>query len=103
MQKYLFVAIIGIKNEVVFVAGKETSSSKTHHGEVEPMQQFLQTIVQTKRTKEKGGRCNRSPHDTVPEITCMMIKDPTMCQTITIPCPAMVVDFIFLFDVDVFC
>ena len=69
------------------------------------MQQFLQTTVQTKRTKKKGGQCTRSPHDTLPEIPCMMIKDPTMCQTtsITIPFPVKVVDFIFLFDVDVFC
>lgn len=59
------------------------------------MRQYLQTIP-----------CTRSPLDTLLEIPCMLIEDPTMCQTTTIAIPPhifMVVDFISLFDVDVYC
>ncbi len=91
-----FIAIIEIKNEVIFVAGRETPPSETHHEEVPPMRQYLQTIG-----------CTRSANDTLPEIPFMMIKDSTMGRTTTITIPRphnmVVVDFISLFDVDIFC
>ena len=60
------------------------------------MQQYLQTMG-----------CIRSPQDALLEISCLLIKDPTMCRTTTIQTPpismGMGVVFISLFDVDVFC
>ena len=50
--------------------------------------------------------CTHSAHDTLLEIPCMMIDDPTMCRITTIALPPhkiKLVIFISIFDVDVFC
>ena len=47
-----------------------------------------------------------SPHATLLEIPCMLIKDPTMCRTTTIEVGSTLlegVNFISLFDIDAFC
>jgi hypothetical protein len=77
---------------VFFATGRETPPSETHHGEDGTMRQYL----------PRTG----SPHAALLEIPCLLIKDPTMCRTITIELPPYFmeeVNFISLFDVDAFC
>jgi len=53
-----------------------------------------------------------SPHPALLEISCLLIEDATMCQTTIIEVPRLTIEvprwtlevnFISLFDVDVFC